>query len=41
MASLRNLVISLHRLAVATDIAAELRHHTRDALRPLELRTII
>ena len=33
--------ICLHRLAVATDIAAELRHHTRDALRPLELLTII
>jgi predicted transposase YbfD/YdcC len=37
MASLRNLVISLHRLAGATNIAAALRHHGRDALRPLRL----
>ena len=37
MASLRNLVISLHRLAGATNIAAALRHHARDARRPLQL----
>jgi len=41
MASLRNLVISLHRLAGATNIAAALRHHARDALRPLQLLKII
>ncbi len=41
MASLRNLVISLHRLAGATNIAAALRHHARDALRPLRLLKII
>ena len=41
MASLRNLVISLHRLAGATNIAAALRHHARDALRPLHLLKII
>lgn len=37
MASLRNLVISLHRLAGATNIAAATRHHARDARRPLRL----
>ena len=37
MATLRNLVISLHRLAGATNIAAALRHHARSATRPLEL----
>ena len=31
MASLRNLAISLHRLAGATNIAAALRHHSRNA----------
>jgi hypothetical protein len=41
MASLRNLVISLHRLAGATNIAAALRHHGRDARRPLRLLKII
>ena len=41
MASLRNHVISLHRLAGATNIAATLRHHGRDALRPLKLLKII
>jgi predicted transposase YbfD/YdcC len=41
MASLRNLVISLHRLAGATNIAAALRHHARDALRPLRLLKLI
>ena len=41
MASLRNLVISLHRLAGATNIAQALRHHARDALRPLRLVKII
>ncbi|WP_068797468.1 MULTISPECIES: DDE transposase family protein [unclassified Pseudonocardia] len=41
MASLRNLVISLHRLAGATNIAAAVRHHSRDALRPLRLLKII
>jgi predicted transposase YbfD/YdcC len=40
MASLRNLVISLHRLAGATNIAAALRHHARDARRPLQLLMI-
>jgi hypothetical protein len=34
-------VISLHRLAGATNIAAALRHHTRDASRPLKLIKII
>jgi predicted transposase YbfD/YdcC len=37
MASLRNLAISLHRLAGATNIAAATRHHARDARRPLRL----
>ncbi len=41
MASLPNLVISLHRLAGATNIAAALRHHARDGLRPLRLIKII
>jgi len=41
MASLRNLVISLHRLAGATNIAKALRHHARDAHRPLRLVKII
>jgi predicted transposase YbfD/YdcC len=41
MASLRNLAISLHRLAGATNIAKALRHHARDALRPLQLLKII
>jgi predicted transposase YbfD/YdcC len=40
MASLRNLVISLHRLAGATNIAAALRHHARDARRSLQLLMI-
>ena len=40
MASLRNLAISLHRLAGATNIAAALRHHARDAARPLRLLMI-
>jgi hypothetical protein len=40
MASLRNLVISLHRLAGATNIAKALRHHGRDARRPLHLLKI-
>jgi predicted transposase YbfD/YdcC len=40
MASLRNLAISLHRLAGATNIAAALRHHARDARRPLRLLKI-
>ncbi|MFR9794789.1 hypothetical protein ACL02U_02645 [Streptomyces sp. MS06] len=35
MASLRNLVIGALRLADHTNIAAGLRHHTRDANRPL------
>jgi hypothetical protein len=34
MATLRNLPISLHRLAGATNIAAALRHHARNARRP-------
>jgi DDE family transposase len=37
MALLRNLAISLHRLAGATNIAAATRHHARDARRPLRL----
>jgi predicted transposase YbfD/YdcC len=37
MAAFRNLVISLHRLAGATNIAAALRHHARNATRPLQL----
>jgi hypothetical protein len=41
MATLRNLAISLHRLAGATDIAAALRPHARDTLRPLQLLKII
>ena len=41
MATLRNLVISLHRLAGATNIAKALRHHGRNALRPLQLLKII
>jgi predicted transposase YbfD/YdcC len=41
MATLRNLAISMHRLAGATNIAAALRHHARDALRPLHLFKII
>jgi hypothetical protein len=31
MATFRNLAISLHRLAGATNIAAALRHHARNA----------
>jgi hypothetical protein len=34
-------VISLHRLAGASNIAAALRHHARDATRPLHLINII
>lgn len=41
MATLRNLAISLHRLTGATNIAKALRHHARDALRPLQLCKII
>ena len=41
MASLRNLAISLHRLAGATNIAKALRHHGRNPLRPLHLLKII
>jgi predicted transposase YbfD/YdcC len=41
MASLRNLAISLHRFAGATNIAKALRHHARDPLRPLHLLKII
>ena len=40
MASLRNLAISLHRLTGATNIAKALRHHARDARRPLQLLKI-
>ncbi len=40
MASLRNLVISLHRLAGATNIAKALRHHAHDARRTLQLLMI-
>jgi predicted transposase YbfD/YdcC len=41
MATLRNLVISLHRLAGATNIAAALRHCAHNATRPLRLLKII
>jgi predicted transposase YbfD/YdcC len=41
MASLRNLAISLHRLAGATNMAKALRHLARDALRPLHQLKII
>lgn len=41
MACLRNLAISLHRLTGATNIAKALRHHARDARRPLHLLKII
>ena len=40
IATFRNLVISLHRLAGATDIATALRHHARNATRPLQLLMI-
>jgi predicted transposase YbfD/YdcC len=40
MATLRNLAISLHRLAGATNLAAALRHHGRNARRPLQLLKI-
>jgi predicted transposase YbfD/YdcC len=40
MATFRNLAISLHRLAGATNIAAALRHHGRNATRPLQLLMI-
>jgi predicted transposase YbfD/YdcC len=36
MATFRNLAISLHRLAGATNIAAALRHHPRNSTRPLQ-----
>ena len=35
MAALRNLAITALRLAGITNIAAALRHHARDTLRPL------
>ena len=41
MATLRNLAISLHRLAGTTNLAATLRHHARNATRPLQLLKII
>ena len=41
MATLQNLAISLHRLCGAPNIAAALRHHARDAVRPLQLLKII
>jgi predicted transposase YbfD/YdcC len=37
MATLRNLAITLHRLAGATNIAKALRHHARDVKHPLTL----
>ena len=37
MATLRNLTISLHRLAGTTNIATTLQHHTHNATRPLQL----
>ena len=41
MATIRNLVISLHRLTGATNIAAALRHYGRNTSRPLRLLKII
>lgn len=41
LASLRNLAIGMHRLAGTTNIAAALRHHARNANRPLDLLKII
>jgi hypothetical protein len=41
IASLRSLVIGLHRPASATNIAAATRHHARDAHRPLQPIKII
>lgn len=41
MATLRNLAISLHRLAEATNIAATLRHHAHNATQPLQPLKII
>lgn len=40
MATFRNLVISLNRLAGTANIAKALRHHARDATRPLQLLKI-
>jgi hypothetical protein len=40
MSSIRNLATSLHRLSRATNVAAALRHHGRNALRPLQLLKI-
>jgi hypothetical protein len=37
VATFRNLVISLNRLAGATNIAAALRHHARNVAQPLQL----
>ena len=39
MASLRNLVITILRLAGSTSIAAALRYHARRASRPLQTIT--
>jgi hypothetical protein len=41
MASLRNLAISVLRLTGVTNIAAALRHHARDPIRPLKLLNIL
>ncbi|MFG2022833.1 hypothetical protein [Streptomyces sp. NPDC048825] len=41
MASLRNLAVSLQRLAGHTNIAAALRAGARDATRPLKLLGIL
>jgi hypothetical protein len=40
MVTFHNLAISLHRLAGAISIAAALRHHARNAARPLQLGMI-
>jgi hypothetical protein len=37
MATLRNLAITLHRVAGATNVAKALRHHARDSKLPLIL----
>ena len=41
MATLRNLAISALRQAGSTNIAAALRHHARDSIRPLKLLKIL
>jgi len=40
MATLRNLAVSLHRLARTANVAKALRHHCRNAVRPSRLLEI-